>query len=388
MTALLLNLGHAIDHLLLLVFATAVGAIASDFGLARWEDLMPYAAGAFLMFGLGSLPSGRLGDLWGRRSMMIIFFFGIGLSSIGVAFAQGPWSLALALTLVGCFASIYHPVGIPMLVQNTKTPGRTIGVNGLAGNLGIAFAALLTGFLVQLAGWRTAFVVPGILALGCGALFMRTTAAETEAPARRAKKLLDMPDSERRRVMLVMLMSAITGSLVFNLTTNGNPQLLQDRLPQLVSQPALLGMLLAVVYTIASLAQLVVGRLIDRVAMRPLMLSILLLQPPTFLLAALTDGWIMFVAMTVFMLLVFAAIPFPDAIVARFVDDRMRSRVSGLRLAISFTASSTAVWLLGPFVKQSGFTTLLLSLAAITACSAGIAVMLPRQAPPAQAAPD
>ncbi len=388
MTALLLNLGHAIDHLLLLVFATAVGAIASDFGLARWEDLMPYAAGAFLMFGLGSLPSGRLGDLWGRRSMMIIFFFGIGLSSIGVAFAQGPWSLALALTLVGCFASIYHPVGIPMLVQNTTTPGRTIGVNGLAGNLGIAFAALLTGFLVQLAGWRTAFVVPGILALGCGVLFMRTTAAETEAPARRAKKLLDMPDSERRRVMLVMLMSAITGSLVFNLTTNGNPQLLQDRLPQLVSQPALLGMLLAVVYTIASLAQLVVGRLIDRVAMRPLMLSILLLQPPTFLLAALTDGWIMFVAMTVFMLLVFAAIPFPDAIVARFVDDRMRSRVSGLRLAISFTASSTAVWLLGPFVKQSGFTTLLLSLAAITACSAGIAVMLPRQAPPAQAAPD
>ena len=41
MTALLLNVAHAIDHLMLLVFATAVGAIATEFGVGRWEDLMP-----------------------------------------------------------------------------------------------------------------------------------------------------------------------------------------------------------------------------------------------------------------------------------------------------------------------------------------------------------
>ena len=46
---LLLNLAHALDHLFLLIFATAVGAIAADFGFARWEDLMPYGAGAFLI---------------------------------------------------------------------------------------------------------------------------------------------------------------------------------------------------------------------------------------------------------------------------------------------------------------------------------------------------
>src|SRR5207245_2382753 len=62
--SLLLNVGHAIDHMLLLIFATAVGAIAVDFGFARWEDLMPYSVGAFFMFGLRSIASGRLGDLW------------------------------------------------------------------------------------------------------------------------------------------------------------------------------------------------------------------------------------------------------------------------------------------------------------------------------------
>ena len=77
-TALLLNVAHALDHMFLLIFATAVTAIAADFGFARWEDLMPYGVGAFALFGLGSLPAGRLGDLWGRRRMMLVFFFGMG----------------------------------------------------------------------------------------------------------------------------------------------------------------------------------------------------------------------------------------------------------------------------------------------------------------------
>ena len=57
-----------------------------------------------------------------------------------MALANGPWTIAIALTLLGTFAAIYHPVGIPMLVQGAKNPGFTIGVNGLAGNLGIAVA--------------------------------------------------------------------------------------------------------------------------------------------------------------------------------------------------------------------------------------------------------
>ncbi|NDH33306.1 MAG: MFS transporter [Betaproteobacteria bacterium] len=158
--SLLLNLGHALDHLFLLIFATAVSAIAIDFGVERWEDLMPYTVGAFFMFGVGSVPAGRLGDLWGRRKMMLIFFFGIGLASILVAFTQSPLQIAAALTVLGLFSAIYHPVGIPMLVQQSERPGVTIGINGLAGNLGIALAALSTGLLVKYFGWRMAFIVP------------------------------------------------------------------------------------------------------------------------------------------------------------------------------------------------------------------------------------
>lgn len=387
MTSLLLNIAHALDHLVLLIFATAVGAIAADFGVGRWEDLMPYTAGAFVMFGIGSVPSGRLGDLWGRRSMMLVFFFGIGAATLLVAATQNPWQMALALALMGAFASIYHPVGIPMLVQGARQPGRTIGVNGLAGNLGIAAAAISTGLLVQFAGWRAAFAVPGLIAIACGLIFMKVAPAETESPARRAGRQLDIAPAGRRRAFLVMTLTAVTGGLIFNFTTNGNGELLKSRLPLLLEQPALMGALLAGVYGVASLAQVVVGRLIDRVPMKTLMIAIMAMQPLLFGAASLAEGWAFYTLMIVFMIFVFGAIPFTDAMIVRYVDDRMRSRVTGMRLAVSFGVSSLAVWLLGPLVKASGFTTLLVLLAAISATATLFASMLPAQPAPVEGRP-
>jgi MFS family permease len=375
-TALLLNLGHALDHLFLLIFATAVAAIAAEWGMV-WQDLMPYTAGAFVLFGLGSLPAGRLGDLWGRRAMMIVFYLGMGVSASLIALATGPWTLAAALTLMGAFASIYHPVGIPMLVQNSRNPGFTIGLNGLAGNLGIAGAAILTGFLVKFAGWRAAFVVPGALALLCGLLFAAVVPREDMAPAKRPKKLTDLPRAVMVRAVTVMTLAAITGSLIFNFTTNGNGLLLAERLAGLIDDPATLGVLLALVYTIASFAQLVVGKLIDRYPLKYVYLPIVAAQVPLFLVASHASGWGLYLTVLAFMVFVFGAIPFIDAMIVQYVDDRLRSRVAGLRLAVSFGVSSLAVYLLGPTVKASGFTTLLLVMAGISALTAFIIAFLP-----------
>jgi MFS family permease len=378
-TSLLLNLGHALDHLFLLIFATAVAAIAAEWGML-WQDLMPYTSGAFVLFGLGSLPAGRLGDLWGRRAMMIVFFLGLGASGLLVALARGPWSLAAALTLMGAFAAIYHPVGIPMIVQNARNYGFTIGLNGLAGNLGIALAAVLTGFLVKMLGWRAAFAVPAVLCLAAGVLFAALVPREQVAPARRPRRSATLPREAMVRVFLVMTLAAISGSLIFNFTTNGNGQLLAERFRGIVDDPATLGLMLAGVYTVASLAQLVVGRLIDRVPLKRIYLPIVAAQVPLFLLASQAHGWALYAVALAFMVFVFGAIPFIDAMIVQYVDDRMRSRVSGMRLAVSFGVSSLAVYILGPVVKSAGFTVLLASMAAISALTAVFVSLLPGEA--------
>ena len=375
--SLMLNIGHGIDHMFLLIFATAVATIATDFD-SNWADLMPYSAGAFLMFGLGALPAGRLGDLWGRRNMMLIFFFGMGASALLVALTQNSWQLAAALLVMGAFASIYHPVGIPMLVQNVHNPGEVIGMNGLAGNLGIAVAAILTGFLIKWAGWRAAFVVPGLLAFACGVIFALQCPRETVAPAKRSgKATVALSSRTLARVFFVMTAAAATSSILFNFTTSGNAQLLAESFRGVIEDPALLGALLALIYAVASLAQLVVGKLIDRVAFKPLQLWLSVAQIPFLIVAAYAEAWGMFAALLGVMILVFGSIPFTDAMIVRYVDDRLRSRVAGMRLTVAFGISSLAVWALGPLVKGIGFSALLWGMAGIAALKAAIVLLLP-----------
>ena len=375
--SLMLNIGHGIDHMFLLIFATAVASIATDFD-SNWADLMPYSAGAFLMFGLGALPAGRLGDLWGRRNMMLIFFFGMGASALLVALTQNSWQLAAALLVMGAFASIYHPVGIPMLVQNVHNPGEVIGMNGLAGNLGIAVAAILTGFLIKWAGWRAAFVVPGLLAFACGIIFALQCPRETVAPAKRSgKATVALSSRTLARVFFVMTAAAATSSILFNFTTSGNAQLLAESFRGVIEDPALLGALLALIYAVASLAQLVVGKLIDRVAFKPLQLWLSVAQIPFLIIAAYAEAWGMFAALLGVMILVFGSIPFTDAMIVRYVDDRLRSRVAGMRLTVAFGISSLAVWALGPLVKGIGFSALLWGMAGIAALKAAIVLLLP-----------
>jgi MFS family permease len=341
---------------------------------------MPYGVGAFILFGLGSLPSGRLGDLWGRRRMMLMFFFGIGASALLAALTRNAWELAAALTLLGAFASIYHPVGIPMLVQRAPNPGAVIGINGLAGNLGIAVAALSTGFMVQWFGWRAAFAIPGLLALGAGLLFARICPHETEAPARRTTPArVRLTPALMARVFVVMTGASVTVGLLFNFTTNGNAQLLNERFRGVVEDPALLGTMLAAVYAVASLAQVVVGRLIDRLPLKPLYLGIALAQMPLLALAAQAQGWWLLVLLLGVMIFIFGSIPFTDAMIVRYVDDRIRSRVAGARLTVSIGISSLAVWLLGPVVKASSFAALLWGMALIAACTVAVVAWLPSE---------
>jgi len=383
-TPYLLNLGHALDHMFLLIFATAVTSIAKEFNLARWEDLMPYSVTAFFFFGVGSLPAGKLGDHWGRRSMIIVFFFGIGLSALLVSLTNSPLQLALALALLGCFAAIYHPVGIPMLVQNTERPGWTIGVSGLSGNMGIALAAVVTGFLVKYLGWRMAFAIPGLISIGCGLLFSIFASQESAPPAKRKPTQAVMSKYSLARILLVMTLASTSGSLLFNFSTNGNYELITERFVAISTDPAQLGLLLSVVYAGASLMQLVVGKLIDRYELKTLYLAVIALQAPFLILATYADGWLFYACQFLFMVSIFGAIPFTDAMIVRFVDDSMRSRVSGMRFTVAFGASSVAVWFLGPLVKQSGFTTLLWLMAAISVVTFMVVSFLPK-APPALA---
>jgi hypothetical protein len=72
--------------------------------------------------------------------------------------------------------------------------------------------------------------------------------------------------------------------------------------------------------------------------------------------------------------------------IVRYVDDRLRSRVAGMRLTVAFGISSLAVWLLGPLVKGIGFAAALWILAGIAAIRSAIVLLLPDEPADAESA--
>lgn len=371
---LLLNLGHALDHFFLLIYTTAVIAMAPEFGLT-YGQMLPYATGAFIAFGVGSLPAGWLGDKWSRHAMMIVFFIGIGLSSIAAGLAATPLQLAVTLTVIGVFAAIYHPVGIAMLVQDAKQVGFTLGINGVAGNLGVALAAMVTGFLIDAFGWRMAFFAPGALSIACGIAFWLLVPKEEIAPAKRAPKMLPLPRALVLRVFIVLTITSMCGSAVFNMTTISMPKLFSERLGGITTSGTEVGIWVAVVLTLAALAQLISGKMVDAFPLKSVFLPVALLQAPLFWLAATADDALLLVVATAGMFLVFGAIPFGDTMVAKFFDDRWRSRVYSLRLAVGLTVSSAIVPLIGYLHGQAGGFEMLLYLVGAVALVTVVAVL-------------
>ena len=136
---LFINVGHGLDHLFLLLYPTVVLTLEGVFGRS-YGELLSLAVPGFIAFAAGTLPAGWLGDRWSRPAMLAIFFVGIGASAILTGFARTPFELAVGLTLIGLFASIYHPIGVAMLVEGREKVGKLLGINGVAGNLGLAAA--------------------------------------------------------------------------------------------------------------------------------------------------------------------------------------------------------------------------------------------------------
>ena len=166
-----LNLGHFYDHLFMMLFFTVVLSLEEEFG-RPWNELLWLATPGFVAFAAGAIPAGWLADRWSRSGMMAVFFVGIGSAAILTGLARTPFEIAIGIFFIGLFASIYHPVGIAMVVQGRDKVGKLLGINGVWGNMGIAAAAFVAAAFVEAISWRAAYFVPGAVAVLTGLVYM------------------------------------------------------------------------------------------------------------------------------------------------------------------------------------------------------------------------
>jgi MFS family permease len=403
---LLLNIGHFLDHMCTLIFATVAAlALVREWGMS-YADLLKYATPGFFAFGVFAYPAGWIADKWSREGMMVVFFAGLGLAAIATGFARTPLQIGAGLFAIGMFAAIYHPVGLALVVAKWKNTGMRIAVNGVWGNLGVASAALVTGFLIDNGGWRVAFIAPGALAILVGLAYAvlrrHEIAADTgkPKPARNAAAATGVRPSFGSvllRVSIIVFVTTAISSIVFQSTTFALPKIFAERLqdvgaslegglgalglPGRIDLATIIGSLAFVVFAVASMAQLLVGSLLDRYGPRPVFMTAAAIQVVFFAIMPAVQDWAALAVALGFMLGAFGQIPINDYMIGRMAQGEARARVYAIRYVVSFTALAAALPLIAFIYEEGGFDTLFRVLA-LTAFVILITVsLLPRRIP-------
>lgn len=386
-----LNMGHFLDHLCMLVFATVAALRLTSEWNMTYAEVIPYATPGYMAFGIFAIPAGWLADKWSREGMMTIFFFGMGLSTILTAMATTPLQIGIGLFTIGIFAAIYHPVGIAMVVHGREKTGMPLAINGIFGNMGVAAAALITGFLIDTTGWRSAFVLPGIVAIAFGfayAWFIHAgrhiRAADIASGAAAKKAAVGTVTLDRAtliRVFAIIIFSTAVGGIIFHSTTFALPKIFDERLKDLAGSATAVGSYAFLVFSLAAFAQLVVGYLVDRYSIRLVFATVVGLQAIFFAVMLNLTGIAALLVAFGFMLVVFGQIPINDVMVGRITKSEFRARMYAVRYIVTLSVAASAVPMIAGVHANWGFAALFMVMAGAAALIFVSVLMLPRTSP-------
>ncbi|WP_137179374.1 MFS transporter [Roseomonas sp. AR75] len=341
-----INLAHVFTHYGLLILATAVLAMVvqdpTGFG-DLYGPILALGTGMFVFYGLGSLPMGWLAERFGRPRLMAAFFLGTGGAMAVAGFASGPVTLAIALAAMGAFSAIYHPIGTAMLVDAAGARvGRAMGINGVFGNLGVAGAPIVTAAIAAGMGWRWAFVIPGLLCVIAGLVYLREGAVDSAKNKAASRPFPEIPRAIVRRAVTVLLILAAVGGFVFNAFTLLLPKLIQERLGGTPELLPLIGMLAFLVTLCGGLTQFTVGRIIDRSTLKRVFMPLAFVQMPGLFLLSFLEGWPVLLVSGIIAAAIFGQVTVNETMTARYVAPALRTKLYSIRFFVGFLGAAAA----------------------------------------------
>jgi MFS family permease len=318
--------------------------------------------------------------------MMVVFFIGIGMASILAGLSDGPVSLLVLLAGIGLFAAVYHPVGIPWLIRNAQhRTGLVLATNGIFGSLGVALAAVVAGGLIDLWGWRVAFMVPGVISIVTGLVMLALMRAGRVADRPLAEAGAGAPSrADRQRVYLILLFTMFASGLVYHSAQTVMPKLFAERLVELVGGSTLgIGLFVGAVYMVSGVAQLLGGILADRLPLKTVYLGAWAPQILLFWFVAGAGGVPLLLAMSMTGALVAGSLPAENMLLARHAPARHHGLAFGMKFVLGFGAAPVAIQLVAWLqAATGGFFWLFAALAMVALAVSAFALFLPgRRAP-------
>ena len=373
-----INIGHFLDHFMMLIFAKAAFDAGRHFGLG-YDEIIIYGTLGLFLFGAAAPLAGWLADKYSRSIIIIIYPFGVSLGAFLCFLSSSPIMLGFSIGVIGFFAAIFHPVGIAMLIRDSKKVGFRLGVNGVWGNMGVAAAPVLTGFIILNSNWQLSFLVPSLICLIFGIAQLRGF-KEIDIKEEKTKQKISNGLVEGWKIVLLSLtMTTLAGGFIFGSLTFLIPRIFEVNLSGISVDIAITGLLAGIVYAIASLSQVGVGYLIDRYSPKIILGFVGIGQFFLIYLSSLYIDYALFFVMLMAMFFVFGQVPITDAILVRYVDDQWRARILSVKFLINLCAGASVLPLVSLFLGYGyTFSDLLTILSCLAIFVVISAYMLPK----------
>jgi MFS family permease len=227
--------------------------------------------------------------------------------------------------------------------------------------------------------------VPGVISILLGISYwvfvrndQRAAAVET-ATSGTAKKVESavIPRATLIRVFAIIFFTTAMGGLIFQSTTFALPKIFAERLVDVAGSATLVGWYAFLVFSLAAMAQLVIGYLVDNHSVRLVFATVALLQAAFFFLMTHLQGIAALLVSIAFMFVVFGQIPINDVLVGRMARSEWRSRAYALRYVVTFSVMASAVPLIGWIHGNWGFSRLFSLLAIVALMIFSATLLLP-----------
>ena len=373
-----INIGHFLDHFMMLIFAKAAFDAGRHFGLS-YDEIIIYGTLGLFLFGAAAPLAGWLADKYSRSLIIIIYPFGVSLGAFLCFLSSSPIMLGFSIGVIGFFAAIFHPVGIAMLIRDSNKVGIRLGVNGVWGNMGVAAAPVLTGFIILNSNWQLSFLVPSLICLIFGIAQLRGFKEIDIKEEKTNQKISNGLVEGWKIVLLSLTMTTLAGGFIFGSLTFLIPRIFEVNLSGISVDIAITGLLAGIVYAIASLSQVGVGYLIDRYSPKIILGFVGIGQFFLIYLSSLYIDYALFFVMLMAMFFVFGQVPITDAILVRYVDDQWRARILSVKFLINLCAGASVLPLVSLFLGYGyTFSDLLTILSCLAIFVVISAYMLPK----------
>lgn len=357
----------------MLVFPAILIPLSESLQLSLVETLS-LSFWMYLLFGVSALPWGLLADKISARALLILFYLGAGFCGLLAAFViNNPVLFGLALTGIGLFSGIYHPVGLGWIARSIENTSLAMGYNGMFGNLGLASAPLVAGLINYGFGLKAVYLTMGLLNILGVVAILKAHNNDKQITVDRLKD----QKSNSLLPFCILLVAMMLGGIVYRGTSVTLPAYFQLSNQQLFSaiqnmfggigtENVVATVITSFIYLLGMVGQFVGGKVGERYDLRRSYFLFHLITIPAAIAMAYSSNISLIGFALVHSFFLLGMQPIENTLVSRLAPSGLMSSAYGLKFILTFGVGALSVKVIEVVKSSYGFSTIYLVLACVS----------------------